>query len=335
MKRLYIFAWLLLAGSACAQTWDDAGCLADDPTFDNGPLLSKMLSDQGDTILVPPVGTMRAYYISTPIIWPRRSGGALLGSGGYGHAMADGQYRGHKQGGGVTRLIWNGEPGEPMIVYQGAGGRIENLMLQGQPLEKYNSPLDQCAGAGIRIPALSKPSAGNLTTRNVAFIAMDKGIETVNEPSGNHADQLSHYSPLFHRVRIPYSTDCNQSVIHSIYDMDVRGGYETVFDFKRGGKLNVFGIYLGDSINRTVLSIGKATCNNNDFVIRGLEIDGSVVGMRLVEHGQYVGRVRIDGHVPCGATLADPFVLARPDEKPSNNADIVIDMNGAKWPVEN
>lgn len=312
-------------------TWDDYGCVPDEPTADNGPALTKMLAQQGRGIDVPPVGKMRTYYVSTTIVWPAHTGGALMGSGGYAFALGDGQYK-NGLGGGVTRLIWNGKPGEPMILYQGCGGRIENLMLQGQPLKTPDDPLDHCAGAGIRVVAGNTPPSGTLTTRGVAFVALDHGIEAVGKDRANHADHLTHYSPLFHRVRIPYYVDGFHSVVHTMFAGDIRFGYETVFDFRRGGKLEVFGLYVSNTsyATSTLLRIGRPNFHNDGFVVRGLEVDSAARGLRLVEHGQYAGRVRIDGHIGGGATLADPIVAARSDERPTTDADILIDMRGAK-----
>lgn len=309
-------------------TWNDYGCVPDDPTFDNGPVLTRMLAAQGDTILVPPVGTMRVYYVSTPIEWPKRTGGALLGSGGLSIQLPDPQYTLHKQGGGVTRIIWNGEPGRTMLDYVGCGGRIENLIFQGQPVQNNDTPLDRMASVGILVETGTTPPTGELVCRNVGFFCLDRGLACVGE--GGHADTITMYSPLWAHVRIPYQTDADQSTVHQLYAARVLSGYEIAFDCRRGGDLAVFGLYVGASRDATLLRVGTSGANAGCFEIYGLKVDGSAKNLRLVEHGQFVHRVRIQGHVGSSATLAKPMVLAR---EPSPTKDIQIDCFNAQWPA--
>src|SRR3989304_9313851 len=60
-------------------TWDDCGAVPDDPTFDNGPVLSRVIAEQGRWRKTAPFGTARDYYVRTTIQWPKRQGGAPVG----------------------------------------------------------------------------------------------------------------------------------------------------------------------------------------------------------------------------------------------------------------
>ncbi len=307
-------------------TWDDYGCVPNDPTVDNGPLLSRILADQiARRIEIPPAGKLADYYVETPIRWPNGHGAALVGSGGYTYSIG-------RKDIGCTRLVWTGRRGDSMIVYRGHGGRIAQLMLCGAPLGESGF----VAGCGILVEAHGGRGnrhaipSGKLITDQISITNTERGIECVNEPDANHADHLTHYSPLFHDVRVPYRVDCSQSVVHTIYNMDVRAGTRRVFEMLRGGALNVYGCYWGLNRDATLLYIGKATSNNGSYEIHGLHVDASAENMRLVDHGKYAHRVRVSGNVASGATLADPPVLQR--EGPSRYADVRVDCTGVRWP---
>src|SRR5215204_90303 len=93
-------------------TWEDYGCKSDDQTFDNGPVLSRMIADQAARKLkTAPVGTLGDYYIKTPINWPGVYGCALEGSGGYAFAV-------RLKNIGCTRIVWNGPSGGAMLNYR-------------------------------------------------------------------------------------------------------------------------------------------------------------------------------------------------------------------------
>lgn len=304
--------------------WDKYGCRGEDPKFDNGPALSKILVEQGSTIDVAPVGRMATYYVASTIEWPARHGCALVGSGGYTFGMPIAQ--------GCTRLVWNGPPGQPMIRYRGSGGRIERLILQGAPLnptEKWRST-PPIASEGILVEARLSPPSGNLITDQVAFTWLETGIRCINEPDANHADLMTHYSPLFHRVRNPYVVDCDQSVVHTIYNMDVRTGYQTVFRFDRGGILNVYGCYLSRSRDATLLYLGKPTSTNGTYEISGLQVDGSVADLVLVSHSRYAHRVRISGAANKRRLAAMP--VENREGRPSRFVNVKIDTTGLQWP---
>ena len=96
--------------------------------------------------------------------------------------------------------------------------------------------------------------------------------------------------------------------------------------------MHVFGCYVGDGSDRpkTLLYVGRANSHNGDYEIHGLQVDGSVTNLRLVEHGKYVFRVRIDGNAGFASQLASPCVLAREGATPY--ADVKIDCLGTQWP---
>ena len=53
------------------RTWDECGAKPDDPNFDNGPILSRILAAQCERkIKTCPVGCLGDYYIKTPVVWP-------------------------------------------------------------------------------------------------------------------------------------------------------------------------------------------------------------------------------------------------------------------------
>ena len=317
--RLTPFACAITPTPAPA-TWDDYGAVPNSPTTDNGPILSRMLADQLNRKLkLPPVGTLADYYIKSSIYWPQGTGGALEGAGGYTYAYSLPNI-------GCTRIIWNGPPGQPMIVYRGSGSRIGRLILCGGPRSnEYKS----VAGTGIIIESRNEPPSGNLFTDQLAVTQCDVGLHYLATPDFNHADQQKHFGLLFHKVRIPYWVESDQSVVHWLYGCDIRGGYEQAFRFDKGGCLAVFGCYLGVSDGGTLLYIGAANDHVGDFEIHGLQVDGSVKQLKLLDYGKYAFRVRIDGNVGFASQLADPFVVMR--EGPTKFADVKIDCRNAQW----
>ncbi len=323
---LWPFAIASFASAAAAPvTWTDYGCVPNDPAFDNGPVLSRMLDDiVHRRVTVPPIGELADYYIKTTIEWPAWFGGALCGSGGYVYAIGNKNI-------GCTRILWTGAAGAPMIRYLGCGGRIERLVLSGGPLKHPTYPA--VAGAGIEVQARNFPPCGNLVTDQLSITQCDAGLHYLATPDGNHADQQKHFGLMMHHVRVPYWVEGDQSVVHWLYGCDIRSGWETAFKFDKGGALFVYGCYVGSESGnapKTLLYVGRANDHNGCYEIHGLQVDGGTNNIRLVDHGKYVFRVRIDGKVGKASQLADPFVWARDGETPF--ADIKLDVRNAVWP---
>ena len=300
-------------------TWDDYGCVSDNPKVDNGPLLSRILLEQGRSIDVAPVGKARDYYVSSTIVWPKRHGGALVGAGGTTLLV-------RTRNPGVTRLIWNGPPNVPMIEYWGAGGRISQLVIQGALDATKTKP----AAIGMLVYSDRNPPSGKLVTDQVTFANLDVGFKFIAEPVGNQGGTCKHYALAFHGVRIPYWVDNRQSVNHRFYDVEFRKGFETALRFDHGGALAVFGCYVGDNDGGTLLRIGTSSASNGCFEIYGLHCDGTGRRLTLVDHGKYAHRVRVSGSC-AKLAIADPPVRQR--EGPSPFADVQIDCtNGVQWP---
>jgi hypothetical protein len=297
-------------------TWDDFGCVPDDPEADNGPMLSRILAEQGRSIGVAPVGKARDYYVSSTIRWPKRHGGALLGAGGYAWILGS-------RNPGVTRLIWNGPEGEPIIEGPLSGARVEQLVLQGAL--KAGQPR---AGVGILLSNDVGPPTGFTTLDQIAYCNLDYGFKVDDQPRPMHGNLITHIAPLWYVVRIPYSMSTQQSVCHTIFNGNVKIGYERVFDIEAGGPINVYGLYVGACDGATLLRLGRSMSEVN---IQGLNVDGNAKNLRYVDHGKYAGRVRIEGMVAKAATEAEPIVLER--EGPTRYADVKIDCtNGVRWP---
>jgi hypothetical protein len=303
-------------------TWETYGCVPDDPTFDNGPLLSRILAEQGRSIGVAPIGAARDYYVSSTIVWPKRHGGALLGAGGY-----TGMLRGRNPG--VTRIIWNGPPGVPMIDYKAAGGRISQVVIQGAL-----APTAKNAAIGILVESDKGPPTGKLVTDQVTLANLDVGIKCVDYPTPLFAAHLTHYALQFHQVRLPYWVDNRQSVCHTFFKVDFRNGFQQALRFDAGGALNIYGCYVGNCDGSTLLYLGKTDSGSGAYEIHGLQADGNAKRLRLVDHGKFKCRVRIGGSISITAIrqgLADPIVLER--DGPSEQADVQIDCtNGIRWP---
>ncbi len=251
-----------------------------------------------------------------------RFGGALCGSGGYTYSIA-------VKNVGATRIIWNGEFGQPMIIYRGSGGRIVRLILNGGPLRHPNYP--SLAGTGIVVEARISPPCRNLVTDQLSITQCDVGLHYLDTPDHNHADQQKHFALLMHHVRLPYWVEGMQSAVHWLYGFDLRSGWETAFKFDQGGPLNVYGCYVGgDNSGKplTLLQIGRSNDYGGCYEIHGLQVDGSIKNLRLVDYGKYAFRVRIDGNVGFKTQLADPFVVAR-DRPAQDIADIKLDVRNA------
>jgi hypothetical protein len=172
-----------------------------------------------------------------------------LGSGSYTYAIA-GKV-------GATRIVWNGPAGQPMTVYQAAGGRIEDLILAGGPLQRPDYPALASEGNPHRGHG-SSPS-GNLVTNQLAITQCDAGIHCLDTPDGNDAFQQKQSNPLFHQVRVPYWVEGRQSVVYWLCGIDIRVGCETAFEFDTEGSLQVLGSYLaGNNGPQKLLYVGRA-----------------------------------------------------------------------------
>jgi hypothetical protein len=156
------------------------------------------------------------------------------------------------------------------------------------------------------------------------------GLHYLSTPDNNHADQQKHFGLLFHKCRIPYWVEGDQSAVHWLYGCDIRGPYEQAFRFDKGGSLAVFGCYVGVSDGATLLYIGRSNDYVGDYEIHSLQVDGSAKNLKLVDYGKFAFRVRIDGNVGFASQLADPFVVMR--EGPTKYADVKIDCRNAQWP---
>lgn len=301
-------------------TWDDYGCKPSDPAFDNGPKLSAMLAKmvRGE-IPLPPVGRMAPYYIKSTIDWPTGLGGALEGSGGNRYAHDLGKC-------GVTSIVYVGEPDKPMVNYCAHGGRMGRMVLCGGMLSNQY-PIT--ASHGIYVPSIAEPGSGGLVTDQLAIVQCDTGIECNSKPDDNHSDLMKHQFLLMHRVNDAYVTDAEQSTPHWFNGFDLRGIFKRAFVFKKGGGLNVTGMYVGGGTpDQTLLHIGKANDYVGNFDIHGLQVDGTVKGLTLVNHGQFAMKVRIDGgNIRKADQLACPMVVER--DGFTKYADIDIDL-GAK-----
>lgn len=316
-----------LARLASASTWDDLGCRPDDPKFDNGPALTKILNAQGGSLDVCPVGKLRDYYVATSVVWPARTGGALVGSGGYSYVVADAQFEQHKMGGGVTRLIWNGKPGQPMIVYRGCGGRIAQLVLQGTPVR--NSTDQPLAGFGMFVESRKGPPSGKLVADQVAILKCDVGVKCANEPDANHADNMTWRDLMFHGCRVNYWVDGDKAVTHTFFNVMSMSQCQEFFRFDRGGDLKVFGCYQGYCADSTLLVLGTGISRNHwPFEIQGLRVDPTATRFRFLDsRDKFPGRVRISGSVPASVGLAEhPVVVA------GRGADVRIDTTNYQWP---
>ena len=307
------------------RTWEDCGAIPDDPTFDNGPVLTQILEAQATRrVKTVPAGTLSNYYIKTPIVWPQWTGGALEGSGGYTYALSTGVI-------GCTRIVWAGDEGQPMVDYHGTGGRISRIILCGGPL---TNDYQSVAGHGILVSAHKNPPSGNLVTDQLAIVQCNVGIHCLREPDNNHADLMKHFGLLMHNVRIPYWVEGFQSCPHWLYGFDCREGYETVFKFENGGKpaggsLFVWGIYLGESHDRILLDIDRMNEYSAKYEINGLQVDGAVRGLVPLRHKTYVGTVRIDGQIGDDNQLAKQPIVAL--QGATKYADIDIDLRRFKY----
>ncbi|MEX2170721.1 MAG: hypothetical protein WD851_15500 [Pirellulales bacterium] len=113
--------------------------------------------------------------------------------------------------------------------------------------------------------------------------------------------------------------------------MEFRTGFERAFTFNAGGGLHVYGAYVGQGNNSTLLWLPDRTQGNvGTFEIHGLQVDGNNRNLTLVSHGDVAHRVRIDGNVNKGGA-ANPPVQQR--IRPVKAADVVVDCLGAKWPI--
>lgn len=297
------------------RTWDECGARPDDPSFDNGPVLSKILAAQcAREVKTCPVGTLADYYIRTPIVWPAKVGGVLEGAGGYTYAYSTPTI-------GATRIVWAGEPGGTMIDYHGSGGRIANLILQGGPL---TNDYQTVAGDGVRVHAHTEPPSGNLVTQQLAIVQCTRGLHYLATPDNNHADLGKHLFLLAHRVAYPYVVDGEQSCPHWLFGFDCREGFRQAFTFERGGALHVCGMYAGGSRDATLLYVGRSNDHVGRYQIDGLQIDGAVKNLTLVSHGQFLFDCRISGQIGFAAQLAAQPIVAR--EGPSRWANVRVDL---------
>jgi hypothetical protein len=317
------------------STWDDYGCVSDDPLYDNGPALSSIFTARHD---VAPVGRPCAYYVRpTPITVLVDFGGVIGGAGSAPYALADSQYVRHPKK--VTRIIWQGEPGSSVLKIHGLSLRLQNLTVQGCPLEKWNSP--HTGSIGFDIEWLDRPdqrnNANGILFDNVSVLACGVAWRTgpLEWPGnkGGHGDNITLRDCKADRCDVAYQTRLDQSVHHILDGFTVRGSGKVIIDAHRGGCVTARHLYFGERWD-ALLRLGKPTINNNYYDLE-VFVDGSARDVRLVEEtsADSPAIVKIRGFIAHGATLSE-----KPVVQLCANSQIEVNMrssnpaNRVRWP---
>lgn len=315
---------LLAACAAPAQdvSLDELGCVPGDPDVDNGAIITEALRRQaigelrGELVL--PIGD---YYLRTPIYTPAKAGGALRGSGGIAYMIPDSHYQKHLLGGACTRLIWVGQPDEPMMVVRGLGFRLAAVNFVGQPLSKPNDSSGPNAGVGIVIQGREQPPSGKHYIEAISIVACDVAILASDKPDDTHADQLEWNRLIVQACPIVYQCRCTQSVGHVITGLTLLGDVDVVFDFQEGGELSVRGLAMN---NGTLLRLGNANANVGSFTIRDVSVDNvATTGFRPLEMTRPADCfVEISGRADRLVKVLPSIVRGR--------ADVVVDIKQKK-----
>lgn len=308
----------------------DYGVVLDNPEYDNGPPLSRLLA----TCKKPVFLEAGDFYFQTPIVWPVRKGGILQGSGiGAGSPKAEKNHC-------VSRLIYNavaveGKPLPPALKYCGQGGTIDNITIQrgDYPAPKRTDPPTD-GSVGLAVTGNMGVAGAKLDVPRVAFIGWDCAIEAIVGPDfgSNNGDTATFGTTICQNNNTFFRNRNPQAKAFSFHELSVHHHTGIVFDCVDCA--DIYTTRLTLDAPALVCRIGSVSSNNGKVVIEFLGIDNNAKGVRLFEQikpSTCSFTIR-DGCAGNNIKLTDDLVkLYEPLGRYGRTVSITLDQHGVPW----
>jgi hypothetical protein len=287
----------------------DLGCRPDDPSFDNGAVITAAIRDNrvNDTLHFPG----GAYYHSTTIDIGAKEGLAFTGQGlavwGVAEKYLDESGRPHRAGNASARFVYVGPPNQPAWRVNGVGTRMVGINIQrgarGQEIERAGT-------VGIEfVREEVGPPTGKWSIDHCLVAGFDTGLYFKNS---NNVDSAEFGYLRMESCRRAIFCDNGQTTTITFRHLQIHGQGETVFDLERGGNFLIGSLALVEP--RLIFRLGRVGSNTCTYTIENLKVDNNAAGWRLVEMTRPGPlNLYVRGHIGTrAATGPDPIKLLKP-----------------------
>ena len=282
---LLLALFLAVAARADLCAVRDLELVPDDPTVDNGAILTAAIRDGrvNDGIDFPG----GAYYATSTVDDRSKEGLAFTGQG-LTHWNVPGAYRHpttgqpQRRGNASVRWIYRGPAEQPAWRISGYGTRIQGINIwRGSPgkaklLAQWGS--DEAPSTGIEFVKGGGPPAGKWSVDHVSFAGFGRAVHFADSTNVDSSD--FGYLRFVH-CRTCIDADNMQTTCLGFGHVAVYGRGETVFDVSAGGNFQV-GIL--ELIGPRLIWLFRRTGSNvSTFQVMHTKIDNNAAGWRLVE----------------------------------------------------
>lgn len=325
--------------TACEFNLVDAGCRANDPAFDNGPLINAALARCGgnpgkeagwiNTSLYLPGG---GWFVKTPLATPTKTGLRVRGNG-LAHGLNENHYYSpglSGMGGPASRLIYVGPASEPALRLNGVGEIWDGICLQRGVFQNPTSKTVVDAGSvGLAVAGRDQPPTGKHGLRSLALANFDRAIVLSNRPDATHADESLVGHVWFENCKTAVYCDANIQALNWVFQkVEIGWGVERVYDAPRGGAIVFDHVAL---MSPALVFRCNPENNTGSYKIGWLHVDNMAKGWRLIETTSANPIcLRVSGFMQSKATPGErPVVIGH------KTPDVVIDLHdgsiGRPW----
>lgn len=302
-----------------AVTFTRLGCFSrqQSPSFDCATLVNNYIDALGTSsgpLFQRPLLAEGGYWrFGDTITFPRRDGGAIIGTGGLSNLMGYNELT--TQSLGVTRLVNVAatSSGVPVIDIASAWTKLDGFFLQGYSSDTVSNiylNYNDYADIGILVRDRVDRYTGALYCPSLAIGACKTGIQLAETQTGNNAD-MNYFGQL-------WLNHCGTGIrSKSVQQVNLTAkqiigfGCTDVINAELGGNWEIGLLYAGDGelAQGTILKIGTVNYwspNADKFHIGTLTADASWTTGKILEIvGDGTGTVIIDAlHIPQSVTTA-------------------------------
>lgn len=321
----------------CEINLVEAGCRPNDPSFDNAPIVNRILEQLGGnfgseagwltTSLYLPAG---GFYAHTPVESPLKTSFRIRGNG-LAHALHENHYWSPNRkamGGPASRWIYAGEPfvgGRPLPAFRihSLGDIIDGLVVQRGQLPNNRTDLVRDGSIAFELCGDTQPPVGKTEFRSLAVLGFDTGIHAAGVAGESHADESRVGFAWFQDCRTVFRSDAVQATQWHFGTLKVAGQCETVFDWQQGGGMLVDQLSL--MAKALVFKLREPKEQLAAYRINSLKVDGVCAGWRLLEvtDRAWLLQLYVWGEIGKGATPGPNAIAVR---GPAGRQFITIDV---------
>ncbi len=235
------------------STWvtpETFGATGNDDIDDTEALQELFLGEHGKTIFIP----AKEYLVSDTLLLPKRNGLRVQGvASGVQFVESDKNLMGT-----ISRLVWIGKPGKPMVEYRGSGLVWDGVALYGKRRLKDKTR----ASIGFLVHKVGKGlGTGKAHFRQINIYHCDVGFQVGTTPGEGNCDNLIFDFFNVGACDTGYLVKNHMGMDHSL--KYARGyGCKTVCHVERGAALYVHSAGVQHPANKVLLRSGWAGKNN-------------------------------------------------------------------------